>query len=168
MAAGRPPGGPMLEYDDGDILRLDPSPLILVVEDELTPRSIVTRMVRSLGFRARGYHRGAAALGFLHEHPGVARLVLADLGMPRMDGGELAERVQDLEPRLRVALMAGRDDPHVDDLLAGYSDLPFLAKPVAFTALAELLAVLVGIPVTTTNAVGRPRERRRSVRYGMS
>ena len=70
----------MLEYEDSDILPLDPSPLVLVVEDELTPRSIVIRMVRSLGFQARGYHSGDAALGFLHEHPGAARLVLADLG----------------------------------------------------------------------------------------
>jgi CheY-like chemotaxis protein len=28
-------------------------------------------------------------------HPGLVRLVLADMAMPRMDGGELAERIRD-------------------------------------------------------------------------
>jgi hypothetical protein len=46
-------------------------------------------------------------------------------------GGELAERVKDLYPRLPVALIAASDDPHADDLLEGYADLPFLQKPVA-------------------------------------
>ena len=68
---------------------------------------------------------------------------------------------RNLEPRLRVALMAGRDDPHVGDLLEGYSDLPFLAKPVAFAALAELLPVLVGAPASTA-AVDRSSARRRT------
>jgi CheY-like chemotaxis protein len=129
------------------VLPLDPAPLVLVVDDELTPRSIVARMVRALGYRVRSCHSGTAALRFLQEHPGSVRLVLADLGMPRMDGGELAERAQDLGQRLRIALMASHGDPHVGDLVAGYADLPFLTKPVAFGDLAELLEQLIGLPV---------------------
>jgi hypothetical protein len=63
-----------------------------------------------------------------------------------MDGGELAERAQDLGQGVRVALMAGPRDPHVGDLVAGYADLPFLMKPVAFGDLAALLVRLIGPP----------------------
>src|SRR5215213_9613871 len=103
--------------DDGPVLPLDPRPLVLVVDDELTPRSIVTRMVRALGYQARSCPSGAAALRFLTAHPGLVRLVLTDLAMPRMDGGELAERVRDRLPGLPVILMAGAHDPHVDELI---------------------------------------------------
>jgi CheY-like chemotaxis protein len=141
------------------VIPLDPAPLVLVVDDELTCRSIVSRMVRALGYRVRSCHSGAAALRFLQEHPGSVRLVLADLGMPRMDGGELAERARDLGQRLHIALMASHADPHVGDLVAGYADLPFLTKPVAFGDLAELLEHLVGLPVP---AAPVPRGLRKS------
>jgi CheY-like chemotaxis protein len=122
-------------------------PLVLVVDDELTPRSIVGRMIRSMGYRVQSCQSGPAALRYLQEHPGTVRLLLADLGMPRMDGGELAERAQDLGHRLWTALMASQHDPHAADLLAGYADLPFLRKPVSFGELAELLQRLIGPPV---------------------
>jgi CheY-like chemotaxis protein len=141
----------------GAVIPIDPAPLVLVVDDELTPRSIVSRMVRSLGYRVRSCRSGATALAYLQEHPGAVRLVLADLGMPRMDGGELAERAQDLRQGVRVALMAGHHDPHVGDLIAGYADLPFLLKPVTFGDLAELLERLLG---TATRAVAPPSVRR--------
>jgi CheY-like chemotaxis protein len=143
--------------EPGALVPIDAAPLVLVVDDELTPRSIVSRMVRSLGYRVRSCRSGGFALAYLQEHPGAVRLVLADLGMPRMDGGELAERAQDLRQGVRVALMAGRHDPHVGDLLAGYADLPFLLKPVTFGDLAELLERLLG---TATRAVAPPSVRR--------
>lgn len=66
--------------EDVTVLPLDRDPLVLVVDDELTPRSIVARMVRSLGYRARSCRSGLVALRFLKAHPGEVRLHLADLG----------------------------------------------------------------------------------------
>jgi CheY-like chemotaxis protein len=68
-----------------------------------------------------------------------------------MDGGELAERAKDLDPHLHVVLMAGLTDPHLDALVAGYQDLPFITKPVSFLGACQcaprpspLRAVYVG------------------------
>src|SRR3954447_8010527 len=119
----------MSRRDDAKVLPIDRSPLVLVVDDELTPRSITARMVRSLGYQARSCPGGRAAFRFLQAHPGEVRLLLADLGMPGMDGGELAERARDLDPSLLVVLMAAPDDPHVGELLSGYGDYPFVPKP---------------------------------------
>lgn len=149
-----------------DVTVLPLNPLVLVVDDELTPRAIVTRMVRSLGYRARSCQSGRGALRFLKAHPSLVHLLLADLGMPQMDGGELAERAKDLDPSLIVMLMAGPTDPHVGDLLSGYGELPFVPKPVSFSDLAEKLERLLGIPAQPTSpprsmASARRRERRR-------
>src|SRR5947207_8212705 len=121
-------------------------------------------MVRSLGYQARGCHSGRAALSFLKGHPREVRLLLADLGMPQMDGGELAERAKDLDPSLVAMLMAAPGDPDLRDLISGYGDLPFLAKPVSFADLAEKLERLLGIPATPTispPSMDPPRSRRR-------
>jgi CheY-like chemotaxis protein len=132
--------------EDAKVLPLAPGPLVLVVDDELTSRSIITRMVRSLGYQARSCSSGRETLRFLKAHPREVRLLLADLGMPRMDGGELGERAKDLDPSLMVMLMADPRDPALDGLLSAYRDLPFLPKPVGFGDLAEKLERLLGIP----------------------
>ena len=60
--------------------------LVLVVDDELTPRSIVSRMLRTLGYPVRSCPAARDALRFLESHPREVRLLLTDLIMPRMDG----------------------------------------------------------------------------------
>lgn len=150
--------------EDVIVLPLNPSPLVLVVDDEARPRALTTRMVRALGYQARSCHGGRAALEFLKAHPRAVRLLLADLGMPQMDGGELAERAKDLDPRLIAVLMADPGDPQLHDLISGYAGFPFVPKPVSFADLAEKLERLIGIPAAPT--IGPPsmnpsRARRR-------
>ena len=87
--------------------------------------------------------------------------------MPGMDGGELAERALDLDPGLRVVLVAGPGKDADRDLLAGYRDLPVLTKPVTFGALYGKLEELIGAPYRPASyppSMGppRPRARRRS------
>jgi hypothetical protein len=83
-----------------------------------------------------------------------------------MDGGELAERAKDLDPRLMVMLMADPRDRTLDGLLSGYGDFPFLPKPVSLGDLAEKLERLLSIPVGPTNPprsmISRSRGRRRT------
>jgi two-component system cell cycle sensor histidine kinase/response regulator CckA len=136
---------PAHDEDDG-VLPLEPGPLVLVVDDELTPRSLVTRMVRSLGYPVRSCPAGRDALRFMQDHPREVRLLLADLAMPGMDGGELVERARDLDPGLRVVLLVGQEEHGVAELLPGYRDLPIVEKPVAFGRLAELLEHDLGAP----------------------
>jgi two-component system NtrC family response regulator len=136
-----------------------------VVDDELTPRSIITRMVQSLGYAARSCRSGRDALRWLEQHPREARLLVADLGMPNMDGGELVERALDLDPGLRVLILLSPGDPHAADLLPGYRDLPCLTKPVSFGDLARKLEELLGpaprLPLASSSRKA-PRRRRGS------
>ena len=129
------------------VLAFTPGPLVLVVADDRTHRSIVSRMVRTLGFPVRHCPSSPAALRFLREHPREVKLLLADLALGRIDGGELAERARDLDPELRIVLMASGGDAHMDDLISGYRDWPFVGKPVSFGQLAEILYGQLGMPV---------------------
>jgi CheY-like chemotaxis protein len=107
----------------------------------------------------------SAALRFLKAHPRQVRLLLTELAMPGMDGGELAERAKDLDPTLLAVLMAGPRDQPAGELLSGYRDLPFVPKPVSFADLAEKLELQLGIPATPTRPLPsmkvRSRKRRR-------
>jgi CheY-like chemotaxis protein len=154
-----------MPHEDTQVLPPDPGPVVLVVDDEFTPRSIVSRMVRAMGYPARSCRSGPDALRFLAAHPRRVRLLLADLGMPRMDGGELAERARDLDPTLRVVLLVDPADPHAVELLHGYRDFPYLNKPVSFGDLYGWLQQLLGAPptgLTHPPSMVRSRVRRSS------
>ena len=87
-------------------------PLVLVVDEELTRRSILSRMIRAFGYSVRNCATSRDALQFLREHPREARLLIADLMLPGMDGGELVERALDLDPTLRVLLTVDKEILH--------------------------------------------------------
>ena len=139
-------------------LGLAQSPLVLVVDDESTVRSDVCRMIRGFGYPVRSARGGREALEVLLDTPREVRLLIADLGMPRMDGGELAERARDLDPSLQVLLLVEPGDAQVADLAAGYRDLPSLEKPVTFSELYRRTQDLIGPPA------GPPAERRSRLR----
>jgi CheY-like chemotaxis protein len=138
-------------------------PTILVVEDEATPRDEICRMVRGLGYPVRTARNGREALRYLEQHPGEIRLVLADVIMPYMDGGELLERARDLLPGLRFVLMSESREGAAGEVASAYPETPFLSKPFGFGELYALLARQIGPPVATgTIRPGRPafhRER---------
>ena len=135
----------MSSPEDDAVIPLSVAPTVLVVDDELTPRSIICRMVRGMGYQVRTSRNGREALRYLKQHPGEIQLVLTDLVMPYMDGGELAERARDLDPRLKLILVSGYPRAEVLDLAGGYPEFPFLEKPVGFGRLYELLGELLGV-----------------------
>jgi two-component system cell cycle sensor histidine kinase/response regulator CckA len=124
--------------------RFSTEPTVLIVDDEETPRSLACRMVRGLGYQAHAARDGREALRYLQQHPGEVRLVLADLVMPYMDGGELAERARDLHPRLPVVLMSTKPDGDAAALVAAYPELPFLEKPFTTETLFRVLTPWLG------------------------
>ena len=79
--------------------------LVLVAERYGTPRVLVTSAIRNLGYPAKACTTGADALAFLTLHADGVHCLLADVGLPDMDGRELAARAVALVPGLRVVLM---------------------------------------------------------------
>jgi hypothetical protein len=77
-----------------------------------------------------------------------------------MDGGELVERARDLDPTLRAALLVEPGEAG-SELLAGYRDVPVLAKPVGFSDLYGRLRELLGPPAVPPSRQARSRSSRR-------
>jgi two-component system, cell cycle sensor histidine kinase and response regulator CckA len=126
--------------------RFSIEPTVLVVDDEETPRSTTCRMIRAIGYQAQTARDGREALRYIQQHPGEIRLVLTDVVMPYMDGGELAERARDLHPRLPIVLMSAYPVGEIAELIAAYPELPFLEKPFTTETLHRVLTPLLGPP----------------------
>jgi two-component system cell cycle sensor histidine kinase/response regulator CckA len=141
--------------------RFAADPTVLVVDDEETPRSVTCRMVRALGYSTRSARDGREALRYIQQHPGEIRLVLTDVIMPYMDGGELSERVRDLHPRLPIVLMSAYPVGVIADLVAAYPELPFLEKPFTTETLHKVLSPLLGPPARAKGRRANDRIRYR-------
>ena len=115
------------------------SETVLLAEDEPMVREIVGMTLRELGFDVIEAGDGAAALAAAATAPPVALLV-TDVAMPRMDGRELAERLREQAPELRVLFVSGYSDAALGD--AADPATAFLPKP--FVA-AELAAAVRGL-----------------------
>jgi CheY-like chemotaxis protein len=124
--------------------RLGPVPTILLADDESTPRAEAARLLRGgLGCHVCEARDGRHAFQVFRQHSGKIRLVLTDFIMPMMDGGELAERIRDLDPKVPIVLMSAPLSDEAAELLTGYSDLPFLQKTFTYLELYRTIVPLL-------------------------
>jgi CheY-like chemotaxis protein len=111
---------------------------IVVADDEVDIRSLVSRALAQDGHHVRVAADGAVALDLLAREP--ADLVLSDIRMPVMDGIALALAVARDHPATRVVLMTGyadqRERAHGLDALID----AVLAKPFALDDLRRAIA----------------------------
>ena len=82
---------------------------ILVCEDEMLIRMDTADLLRELGHRVIEAADGATALACLAE-PGVD-VLWADVGLPDMNGIDLAHRARGLAPGIAVIHATGDPDP---------------------------------------------------------
>jgi PAS domain S-box-containing protein len=108
---------------------------ILVVEDEPTVRTMAVRTLQDAGYRVHQANDGREALNLIEGSDGKVDLVVTDLGMPEMDGHELALHLRSLRPGLPVLYMSGYAD-------AGTAT-PFLQKPFAPDDLVDRVAAIL-------------------------
>ena len=115
---------------------------ILLVEDDETVRELSLAMLEDLGYVVRVAEDGPRALRMLESAPGI-RLLFTDIGLPGMNGSELAERARALRPDLRVLFTTGYARSaavHHGGLEPG---IDLLAKPFTLAALAQKLRELL-------------------------
>jgi len=108
---------------------------VLIVEDNRDSGELLCEMIESEGFSARLAHDGFAALQeFTSFSPDV---IVLDIGLPGMDGYEIAGRIRRLESGSRTRLIAltgwGRSTDRILSKQAGFDD--HLVKPVVFSEL---------------------------------
>jgi signal transduction histidine kinase len=127
---------------------------LLVVDDDPGARELISGMLAGYGARVMVAEDGQGALKLLFaERPDV---LIADLGMPEMDGYALIEQVRALDPdfggktpAVAVTAYASPQD-RLRALQAGYQN--HVAKPVEAEELAIVIASLAGRPAQDKRA----------------
>jgi PAS domain S-box-containing protein len=90
--------------------KLEGSETILIVEDEVALRTLLSRFFRLYGYEVLEARDGDEALLACQQHQGPIHIMLTDVVMPRMNGSELADRLTPLHPEMQVFFMSGYTD----------------------------------------------------------
>src|SRR6266571_2591092 len=105
------------------------SETILVVEDEEAVRSLSRRALEASGYTVLAAADGPDAVRRLERYGGPIHLVLTDVIMPGMNGRELAQRLVQRRPGLRVLYMSGYPGDAIVHRGALEPGTAFLQKP---------------------------------------
>ncbi|BFU90712.1 MAG: putative Response Regulator [Nitrospira sp.] len=149
----------------------EPSPTILVVDDELPIIKLCKTLLEDAGFTVLEADGSSEALKICTQHQGSIDLLLTDLVLPpqgfqlasianqfpHVNGHELAVRATLIRSGLRIILMSGNPDKE----LAGHGikrgTFPFLPKPFERDRLIALVQNVLAQPAPTLAVEARPR-----------
>lgn len=102
---------------------------ILLVEDEEAVRQLVLEICEKAGYKVLESPDGPHAIDLCAKHAGPIDLVVTDMVMPQMSGQELATRLREKCPNLKVLFISGYTDSEVFDSKEDLGKAPFLQKP---------------------------------------
>jgi CheY-like chemotaxis protein len=117
---------------------VNPHTTVVIVEDNADSREMLRTLLELEGYDAHGAADGAEGLdAIVSLQPDIA---LVDVGLPGLDGYEVARRARKDAPRTRLIALTGYGQP--DDLrhstAAGFD--AHVVKPIDPGALLRLLA----------------------------
>ena len=83
------------------------TPCILVAEDDAILRYTLVRTLVRHGYHPLEAPDGAEALRLAETHEGPIDLLITNIAMPRVGGTELARRLKQQRPDMRVLIISG-------------------------------------------------------------
>ena len=99
---------------------------ILLAEDEESLRTLTKEVLQSAGYTVLEAANGASALETASLHHGTVQMLITDMVMPGMHGSDLAVRIQEKYPGIRVLCITGYAEPSiVKDLGTAILEKPF-------------------------------------------
>jgi PAS domain S-box-containing protein len=135
---------------------LEGTETILLVEDETSVRELISQYLRDMGHTVVEARDGAEALEVAQRHQGPLHMLVTDMVMPRMSGRELADRLLQQQPHLKLLFVSGytSDTAARHGILEGEMD--FLQKPFGLRDLARKIREVLNTRREAVPAGTRP------------
>jgi CheY-like chemotaxis protein len=127
---------------------------VLVVEDEDAVRDVAVDTLRRHGYRVLVAAEGAGALELASEYADRIDVLVTDVVMPRMLGREVAERISELRPDVRVVYVSGYASPVLQSKGTLEPGVQVLVKPFAEGEFLAAIRRVLDEPVATSRTAG--------------
>lgn len=109
---------------------------VLLAEDEAIVRNLACQVLRTYGYQVLEATDGNSALGISNNHAAPIHLLITDLIMPGMSGRNLATRLTESRPEMKVLYMSGYADAAIVHHGVLDKGANFIQKPFSTDVLA--------------------------------
>ncbi|WP_434456670.1 PAS domain S-box protein [Stutzerimonas urumqiensis] len=115
---------------------------VLVVEDEPVVRALIVEVLHDLGYRPLEAGDGLVGLSMVEEHPNLD-LLITDMGLPGLNGRQLADQARADRPDLKVLFITGYAENAT--LASGFLEpgMEMITKPFSVDTLAERVREMI-------------------------
>ena len=115
---------------------------VLVVDDEEPVRKFVDRVLRDAGYHTTVASDGPEALEMASKLD-TLDIVVSDVMMPQMAGDELARRLRQARPTVKVLYLTGFSDSLFKEKVTLWEDEAYLDKPCSIKSLLQAVSLLM-------------------------
>jgi two-component system, cell cycle sensor histidine kinase and response regulator CckA len=129
-----------------DVPALGGKETVLVVEDQVEVRNYAVAVLKAYGYCVVQAENAGEALLLCERERGRIHLVLTDVVMPNLGGGELAARLRKMRPGIKVLFMSGYTDNVIVHHGALEEGAEFIQKPFSPKELASKVRAVLGPP----------------------
>jgi PAS domain S-box len=126
---------------------------LLLVEDEPAVRRATAEFLRSQGYHILEATDGRHALSVAQQYHSRIHLLVTDVVMPNLSGGELARELANLRPHLKLLFVSGYAGKTVLDHKVVDLETNFLQKPYSL----KQLSLKIRAALQATNSAGDPQ-----------
>ena len=129
------------ETQAADLPRAEAGETVLVVEDEPVVRGLIVEVLGELGYRALEAADGPSGLKLLQSRRRID-LLITDVGLPGLNGRQLADQARERRPDLKVLFITGYAENAT--MANGFLEpgMAMLTKPFAVDALMRKVSQL--------------------------
>jgi CheY-like chemotaxis protein len=116
---------------------------ILLIDDEETVLKVGGKVLEKMGYAVLEARSGKEALDTFSKYKAKIDLVILDLIMPDMGGGDTYDRIKEIDPRVKVLLSSGYSiEGQAGEIMKRGCD-GFIQKPFTATALYEKVKEII-------------------------
>jgi two-component system, cell cycle sensor histidine kinase and response regulator CckA len=113
------------------------SETVLLVEDEESVRQLVRETLEAKGYTVLEAENGEVGLSLAARHDGPIHMVISDVVMPGMSGRELAKRLSEARPKIKILYLSGYTEDAIVHQGVLESGTAFLQKPFTLQTLSR-------------------------------
>ena len=117
---------------------------VLLVEDEDMVRTLTAEMLKAIGYAPLVAGSPQEAISICQRKDTVIDLMITDVVMPEMSGDQLREKIQSMQPGIKVLFMSG----YTSNIIAKHGVLEkgahFIHKPFSMKDLARKIGDVMG------------------------
>ena len=136
-------GDNVIAYNDKDNNK--PLARLLVVDDDPDNAKVIKLGLLNYGFLVDAFTSPEDAPQCFKSNPEIYYLVLSDSWMPSISGIQLAEKVKEANPNVKVLLLSGSEmgGKEFSEFSASISIDGFIQKPISFKKLIDKILGLI-------------------------